>query len=79
MLQIQLRIYPDTRNSELRAARQPTQYYFQPTRATLAHRSSRRLGLFVTAFVKRIPPTATVEYVGASCTFATIWPCPILL
>ncbi|MGH3380723.1 MAG: hypothetical protein ACRDP6_38910 [Actinoallomurus sp.] len=63
-------VRPDARNVELRAAGQPTQYYFQPTRVSLAQRqSSPEFDFSMTALV-RYALGPHPEYIGGSCTLA---------
>ncbi|CAM5244292.1 hypothetical protein STANM309S_05180 [Streptomyces tanashiensis] len=63
-------IRPDALNAGLAAAGQPTRYYFQPPRVTVATRSgSSDLDFSATAMV-RAPVTPQPEYLGGSCTFA---------
>lgn len=66
-----IHVYPDARNTELRVAGQPTQYYFQPARASLARRqNSPDLDFSMTALVKHVPGSPRLEYIGGSSTFA---------
>lgn len=69
---IDVHIYPDAHNVELKAAGQPTQYYFQPARISLARRqNSPDVDFSMTALVKHAPGGPHLEYIGGSCTFTT--------
>jgi hypothetical protein len=68
---VDVHVYPDARNPQLKAAGQPTQYYFLPTGVCLAQRqNSPDVDFSMTALVKHAPGRPDLEYVGGSCTFA---------
>ncbi|MFE0648499.1 hypothetical protein ACFVZH_07925 [Streptomyces sp. NPDC059534] len=63
-------IRPDARNAELAAAHEPTRYYFQPPRVTVATRlGSSDLDFSATVTVEA-PVTPHPTYLGGSCTFS---------
>lgn len=66
------RIYPDATNTALREAGMATRYYLQPTRAAVAPRQTGPgLDFSMAATVRRVPGTATIEYVNATGTLTT--------
>ncbi|MGQ4619719.1 hypothetical protein [Nocardia sp. R7R-8] len=67
-----LLVYPDVSNVGLRLAGQPTRYYVQPGRATIAPRSdTAELDFSMTSFVRHIPPRGTSDYAGGTAKFTT--------
>jgi hypothetical protein len=70
-------IYPDAHNTQLRAADQPTRYYFQPARISLAQRhGSADLDFSMTALVQHAAGGLPLSYIGGSCTFASTFALP---
>lgn len=81
-----VQVYPDAHNPELRAAGQPTQYYFQPSQVYLArkHDSPDDFDFQMTVFKGLLSAEDTIapadlagtEVGGGFCTFSTTFAIP---
>ncbi|AWZ04231.1 MULTISPECIES: hypothetical protein [unclassified Streptomyces] len=65
-----VRIRPDAHNTGLAAAGEPTRYYFEPPRMTVATRSGSTDLDFSATVMLKAPVGPHPEYIGGSCTFS---------
>ncbi|MEU7283648.1 hypothetical protein AB0A69_33515 [Streptomyces sp. NPDC045431] len=67
---VDVRIRPDAHNTGLAAAGEPTRYYFEPPRVTVATRSGSSDLDFSATVMLQAPVGPQPIYLGGSCTFA---------
>ncbi|SED98636.1 hypothetical protein [Streptomyces sp. TLI_105] len=67
---VSVHVRPDTQNAGLAAAGEPTRYYFEPPRVTVAKRSGSTDLDFSATVMLQAPVGPQPTYLGGSCTFA---------